>query len=162
MTAPFSQAGFRPLLPAGIHPSDWSGLRRLCVDYFPASATRPRLMTTLTMLARLVNEASIPARLWIGGDLLTEKINPTDFSIAVVLIESVYNTLSGEQIDFFDWFRQSSFFDEYHCETYGMILDAGRSDWEFLYKYWLNQYGMGRTSISSGVIEILMPSLVSP
>ena len=162
MTAPFSRAGFRPLLPAGIHPSDWAGLKRLCVDYFPTSATRPRLMSTLTMLARLVNEASLPSRLWIGGDLMTEKENPPTCSVAIVLVESIFNSLTGEQTDLFDWFRQSDLYDKYHCETYGIVIDAGRGDWEHLYKYWLNQYGLGRTGIGTGVVEILMPTLVSP
>jgi hypothetical protein len=40
------------------------------------------------MIARLVNEASMPARLWIGGDFLTEKENPSDCSVAIVLVES--------------------------------------------------------------------------
>jgi hypothetical protein len=88
VTAPFNRAGLRPLLPAGIHPSDWSGLQRFCVDYFPNSTMRPRLMSTISMIARLVNEASMPARLWIGGDFLTEKENPSDCSVAIVPVES--------------------------------------------------------------------------
>jgi hypothetical protein len=160
VTAPFNRAGFRPLLPAGIHPSDWSGVQRLCVDYFPNSTMRPRLMSTISMIARLVNEASLPARLWIGGDFLTEKDNPSDCSVAIVLVESVYSSLSGDQLDFFDWFCHSTLFDEYHCETYGLILDAARRDWELLYSYWLNQYGFGRKGTSTGIVEILMPTLV--
>jgi hypothetical protein len=49
---------------------------------------QPRLMSTISMIARLVNEASLPARLWIGGDFLTEKENPIDCSVAIVLVES--------------------------------------------------------------------------
>jgi hypothetical protein len=162
MTAPFNQARFRPLLPAGIHPSDWTGLRRLCVEYFPKSSTRPQMMSTISMIARLVNEASIPARLWIGGEFLTERENPQACTVAIVLVESVYSSLSSDQSDFFDWFRHSSLLDEHKCETYGIVLDAGRRDWEFLYMYWLNQYGLGRKKVSTGIVEILMPTLIKP
>jgi hypothetical protein len=162
MSALFTPARFRPLLPAGIHPTDWNGLRRLCVDYFPSSTTRPQMMSTISMIGRLVNEASIPARLWIGGDFLTERENPQACSLAIVLVETVYASLSSDQLEFFEWFRNSSLVDQYKCETYGLVLDAGRNDWEFLYAYWLNQYGLGRQSTSTGVIEVLMPTLIKP
>jgi hypothetical protein len=162
MSASFTPAKFRPLLPAGIHPSDWNGLRRLCVEYFPASTSRPQMMGTIAMIGRLVNEASIPARLWIGGDFLTERENPQSCSVAIVLVESVYTSLSTDQHEFFEWFRNSSLVDQYKCETYGLVIDAGRSDWEFLYAYWLNQYGLGRKKASTGIIEVLMPTLIKP
>jgi len=162
MSAPFTPARFRPLLPAVIHPSDWSGLRRLCVEYFPSSKTRPEMMGTISMLGRLVNEASIPARLWVGGDFLTERDNPQSCSLAMVLVESVYASLPTEQLEFFDWFRNAPLFDHYKCETYGLVLDAGRGDWEFLYAYWLNQYGLGRKNTSTGIVEVLMPTLIKP
>ncbi len=114
------------------------------------------------MIGRLINEASIPARLWIGGDFLTERDNPQGCSLAIVLVESVHAALSTEQVEFFDWFRNSSLTDQYQCETYGMVLDAGRSDWEFLYAYWLNQYGLGRKNTSTGIVEVLMPTLIKP
>jgi hypothetical protein len=120
------------------------------------------MMNTISMIARLLNEASIPARLWIGGDFLTERLNPPACSVAIVLVESVYAGLSNDQRDFFDWFRHSSLFETYKCETYGIVLDAGRRDWEFLYMYWLNQYGLGRNKFSTGIVEILMPTLVKP
>ena len=137
-------------------------MRRLCLEYFPGSTTRPQMMSTISMIGRLVNEASIPARLWIGGDFLTERENPQSCSIAIVLVESVYTSLSGDQLEFFDWFRNASLVEEYKCETYGLVLDAGRSDWEFLYAYWLNQYGLGRKQTSTGIVEVLMPTLIKP
>jgi hypothetical protein len=161
MTAPINRVGFRPLLPAGIHQSDWAGLNRLCVDYFPTSTTRPRLMSTVAMLARLITESSIPSRLWVGGDFLTERQNPHDCIVSLVLVESVHGSLSNNQREFFDWFRNTSLYDQYRCETYGMVLDAGRREWEILQAYWLNQYGLGGTKINTGIVEILMPTLIN-
>jgi len=49
-----------------------------------------------------------------------------------------------------------------NVRSYGLVLDAGRGEWEFLYAYWLNQYGLGRQRASTGLIEVLMPTLIKP
>src|SRR5215472_8119491 len=73
-----------PLLPGGFHQTDLVGLHRLCVEYFPKSTARARLMETLSTIFRSINDASISARLWIGGGFLTEKENPEDVELTMI------------------------------------------------------------------------------
>jgi hypothetical protein len=150
---------FPALLPAGFHQTDLIGLSRLCVEYFPTSTSRPRLMSTVTTVLSLINRASIPARLWINGAFLTEDPNPGDFSATLVLVESVFRALSPDQREFFNWFRTQSLFEQYRCDNYGMIIDADRDDFELLQKYWMRQCRFDRGRQSRGVAEILVPSL---
>jgi hypothetical protein len=154
-----SRALFPPLLPVGFHRTDLTGLRRLCVDYFPESLTRPRLMNTVTMVISLINRVSIPARLWIDGGFLTEEENPEHCCLMLVLVESVYRRMSVDQREFFDWFRAVSLFEKYNCYNYAIVLDADRDDFETIHNFWLRQYGFHHEKYRKGVAEILVPTL---
>ncbi|MEQ9691544.1 MAG: hypothetical protein RLO48_17605, partial [Bauldia litoralis] len=150
---------FPALLPMGFHQTDLKALDRLCVEYFPTSTSRPRLMNTLTTVVSLINRASIPARLWINGGLLTEEPDPGDFSATLVLVESVFLGLSADQREFFDWFRTESLYQQYHCDNYGMVIDADRDDYELMQTYWMRQCRFDRGRKSRGIAELLVPSL---
>jgi len=153
---------FGSLLPVGFHPTDLPGLRRLCVDYFPGSSQRPRLMEAAELIVSLINRSSIPARLWIDGSFLTEDPEPDHFCLTMVLVESVFRSLSAEQHDFFEWFRAASLFEEHGCENYGIVIDAEREDYEILQEYWMRQYRFDRGRQSRGVAEFVVPSLAVP
>lgn len=159
MAALAEKKSFAPLLPVGFHQTDLAGLSRLCVEYFPGSSTRPTLMNTATTIVSLINRASIPARLWVGGNLLTEEPNPTDFTLNLVLVESVFRALTLDQREFFDWFRTESLYERYHCDNYGMIIDADRTDYELIQTYWLRQSHSNHGRHNEGVAEILVPTL---
>ncbi|WP_421722962.1 DUF6932 family protein [Bauldia sp.] len=147
-----------PLLPVGFHQTDLAGLERLCVEYFPGSLTRPGLMKTVSTIITLANRTSIPARMWIAGDFLTEEPDPDGLCIAMVLVESIFEALSDDQRDFFDWFRGESLFARYRCDNYGLVIDADRYDYDTVLRYWMRQFGTGRGP-KRGVAEILVPTL---
>ncbi len=154
-------APFPPLLPVGFHRTDIAGLERLCVGYFAHSTTRPRLMNTISMVVSLVNRVSIPARLWIGGPLMTEEENPDDCCLTLVLVQSIYRGLSPDQREFIDWFGDVSLFEKYRCTNYIIVLDAEREDFETLQGFWLRQYGFHDERRKKGVAEILLPAVAS-
>ena len=157
MSALAQKQSFAALLPVGFHQTDLPGIERLCVNYFPGSSTRPRLMETVSTLHGLVNRSSIPCRLWFSGGFMTENPNPVDFTATLVIVESVYRSLSEEQHQFFDWFRRDSLYDRYRCDNYGLVVDADRSDYEVILRFWLRQCGFDRAGRSEGVAEVLMP-----
>lgn len=159
LAAPVRRALFPPLLPVGFHNTDLAGLQRLCVEYFPGSRTRPRLMSTVSMVVSLVNRVSIPSRLWVEGAFLTEEDNPEDCTVALVLVESVFRRLSAEQREFFDWFREVSLYEKYRCDNYGIVLDAEREDFEAVNGFWLRQFGFHDETRKKGVAEILLPTV---
>lgn len=157
MAAPAVRVAFPPLLPVGFHNTDMAGLQRLCVDYFPSSRTRPKLMNTVSMVVSLVNRVSIPSRLWVSGAFLTEEDNPKSCSLTLVLVQSIFRRLSAEQREFFDWFRDVSLYDKYQCNNYGVVLDAERPDYESVNSFWLRQFGFHDERRKQGIPEILLP-----
>lgn len=159
MAAQAEKQPFSALLPAGFHPTDLAGLRRLCVDYFPGSAGRAGIMQTITTMVTLINRSSIPARLWIGGSFLTEDPHPEDFALLMVLVGSVHRDLGHEQRDFFNWFRTQPLYDQYRCENYGIVIDADRGDFPLLQTYWMRQFHFDRGRQQMGIAEILVPML---
>ena len=149
----------RALLPVGFHRADLSQVRRLCVDYFPRSVSRPRLMETLAGIVGLMNRAGFPAALWIDGDFVTESENPPSFDATLVLTQTVLGRLNKAQSDLFHWFRTTSLSDAYRCNNYTVVIDGDRRDGEIMHRYWVRQFGFDRAESGCGIIEILIPSL---
>ena len=157
MAAPVTRTTFPPLLPVGFHSTDIVGLQRLCVDYFPRSRSRPKLMNTVSMVVSLVNRVSIPSRLWVGDAFVTEEDEPERCSLTLVLVESVFRRLNPEQREFFDWFRDVSLYEKYRCDNYAIVLDAERPDYETVNAFWLRQFGFDDEVRRKGIPEILLP-----
>ena len=116
-------------------------------------------METLSTIVRSVNDSSVPARLWVGGSFLTAQENPEDFDVTLVLVESVFRSMTADQRAFFDWFHSTSLYEKHRCYNYALVLDGERDDWETLHRYWLRQYGFDVERRKKGVAEILVPKL---
>jgi hypothetical protein len=159
LAAPVNRADYPPLLPVGFHRTDMAGLQRLCVDYFPQSRTRPKLMNTVSMVVSLVSRVSIPSRLWVGDAFVTEQDDPDRCMLTLVLVESIFRRLNAEQREFFDWFREVSLFEKYRCDNYAIVLDAERPDYELVNVYWLRQFGFHDDLRRKGIPEILLPTV---
>jgi hypothetical protein len=87
---------------APFHEFDELGRRRLCVDRFPGSITRSRILTNLEGVIATINQQSIAGQIWIDGSFLTEKLNPDDVDIALVITADVLKRLSSQQRQFFE------------------------------------------------------------
>ena len=144
---------YAPLLPVGFHETDLATLARLCVEYFPKSGSRPRLMAALSSVYRSINDSSIPARLWIDGGFLTEQDNPDDIDVTMVVVGHVFRSMTAEQRALFDWFRSTSLYEGHRCYNYALILDGERDDWDRSHRYWLRQYGFDDDLRKKGVAE---------
>ena len=157
MAASDSEAAFSPLLPVGLHQTDLAGLQSLCVDYFPGSQTRPRLMNTVSMVASLASRIRLAGRLWVSGAFLTEDENAETCTITLVLSEAAFQALDGDQREFFDWFRDVRLFDKYKCHNYGIVLDPARADHDLLCRFWFRQFGLHGEGGRNGVAELRLP-----
>jgi hypothetical protein len=147
------------LLPVGIHSTDMTGLQRLCVEYFPGSTVRPVMMAAIAQMVGVINNASIPARIWIGGGFMSEAVEPADFSLSLVVTESVFDSMTPDQNSVFDWIRTASLFEKYRCENYAVVIDETRADGEWLNAYWLRQLMATSHDDRRGIAEILVPFL---
>lgn len=158
MAVPANGRAYPPLLPVGFHQTDAAGLQRLCVDYFPGSHTRPRLMNAVSMVMSLASRLRLASRIWVSGAFLTENENPEDCVITLVIAEDMLHRLDSEQREFFDWFRDVRLHDKYHCHNYAIVLDAARADYDRLSRFWFRQYGFHDEGGRSGVAELLTPT----
>jgi hypothetical protein len=151
-----------PLLPAGFHDLDANARRRLCVDRFQDSLTRPRISTNLEGIIGEINRAGITGQIWVDGSYLTEKLNPDDADIALVISTAVLNGMTGAQRSFFDNFRTTSFYDQYKIDNYGIALDQASAASHWLYAYWLRQFGFSRSEEMKGILRVSVPFVVTP
>lgn len=153
---------FPPLLPAGFHQIDPVGRHRLCVDRFPASVTRPRIMKNIEAIVAQINQHGIQGDIWVDGSFLTEKLNPDDADVALVISADVLRTLDASQRGFFNTFKATSLYDAYRIDNYGVAIDSNNPSGEWLYAYWLRQFGFSRTDKPKGILKITVPFTVKP
>jgi hypothetical protein len=157
-----SKPEFPPLLKPGFHPVGLEGVRRLCVHRFPQSVTRPRIMQGLDEVVAMINRSGIRGEVWVDGSFLTDKLNPDDVDIILVLTRKDYDGLLVDQRSFFRWFRTTSLQQQYRCDNYGVVFDDGVPESEWLKAYWLRQFGFSRSDDMKGLAVIKVPFLVVP
>jgi hypothetical protein len=153
---------FPPLLPPGFHPFDLAGLRRLCVDRFPASIVRRGLMDRLEAVISLMQQNGMRGDIWIDGSFVTEKLNPYDVDLMLWVKLDDYRRMTPAQLSFFNWFRTTSLKNQYKCDNYGVILDRSQAEAEYMFAYWLKQFGFSRSEHMKGLAVIKLPFLVMP
>ena len=153
---------FPPLLDVGFHRMNVESLRRLCVTRFSASITRPAIMGNLVTLIELINQKVIVGEIWIDGSFLTEKLNPDDVDLLLIVKADTFRAFTAEQRRFFDWYRKSRLFEQYKCDNYAQIVESGESASDWLSAYWLRQFGFSRANEMKGLAVIDVPFLVMP
>lgn len=87
----------QPLLAPGRHPMPLRQIEQLCVFRFPESVTRRDLFRKLDRFVAAFEAALIPCDMLINGSFMTEKIEPSDVDVAVLLDPDVANNLDERQ-----------------------------------------------------------------
>jgi len=153
---------FPPLLRAGFHPMGVGQLRRLCVARFADSFTRDGIMTRLEAIIDSINRSAIRGQIWIDGSFLTEKLNPDDADIALMIDAASFPAMSANQRMFFNGFAQSSLFDSHRIDNYAQVIDESRPDGTWNLAYWIRQFGFSRSDETKGIAIINVPFVVAP
>lgn len=68
-------------------------------------------MTRLEAIIDSINRSAIRGQIWIDGSFLTEKLNPDDADIALMIDAASFLAMSANQRMFFNGFAQSSLFE---------------------------------------------------
>lgn len=145
-----TKSEFPPLLPEGLHSKVLDDLQSLCVDAFPLSSSRPRLMNGLRTLVRNLAGTGVHADLWVDGSFVTAKLNPED--IDVVLCFGDQEELTETQHQFLRRLRSQSTTQanyarlHYGCDFY-VAPQSGRA-------YWLRWYGHDRKDNPKGIVIV--------
>lgn len=146
-----------PLLPIGRHTLTLAELRALCVDRFPDSETRERIMTGLEQVIGRIEDAGIQVDVWINGSFLTEKRDPNDSDIALRISSSVAETLSEEQESVLAWVK-SNLKNKLYCDSYIFFVypnDDSRADFgKWMEAYWTRQFGFSRGDNVKGIAVV--------
>ena len=132
-------------------------LRQQCVDRFPLSRTRARIMTGLTEVIERLSQYRVAGELWVDGSFLTEKINPGDVDIVLRVQSQVYDDGTTEQRETIDWIGEN--LKEYNlCDSYvfpefpeddpSYSLGKERRD------YWNDLFGHSRGGMPKGIAVI--------
>ena len=92
---------FRPLLAPGLVQYAPADLRELTVTAFPESTTREALWQSLDkLISELRDFRLLPARLWIDGSYLTEKVDPDDIDLCIEIEADRINTAPPQSAAF--------------------------------------------------------------
>lgn len=152
---------FPPLLGPGFYDLGIDGVRRLCVERFPDSVTRPSIMEKLTKVVELIQSNGMRGQVWINGSFLTNKLNPDDSDIVLVVMAEEYLKFNQEQRAFWAWFRDTDLKPSMRCDNYAFIRE-GSAHGEWNYAYWLRQFGFSRADEMKGLAVIKIPFVVMP
>ena len=150
---------FPPLLPPGRHPMLLPDLRKLCVTGFPLSTGREYLMRSVEALCTAVSTALIPSEIWVDGSFLTQKMDPGDVDLVVVVPSA---TLPGtaQQQQVLSRVANKNFGPAL-CDSY-VIVDYpnGHTNYgisEIMRAYWIKQFCFNRKEEMKGLAVIRTP-----
>jgi len=145
------------LLPLGFHELTMDQLRKLCVDTFPGSTTRPKIISGLETVISRIRSVNLTVEIWINGSFLTQKTNPTDSDILVTIEEDLYYNITQEQKEVIDWIK-SDLKNDCLCDSYLLIKYPESSDkavyGDFMKAYWMRQFGFGRDNGLKGIVVL--------
>lgn len=151
---------FSPLLPPGWHVMDIPAVRRLCVARFPDSIVRGRIMTLLEEVISMMQQARMRGQLWIDGSFTTQKLNPDDVDVILVVPAEDFIGMDAQQLAFINWFRGNSLKQSHKCDNYFFIRNSDNAINEYTYAYWLRQFGFSRANEMKGFAVVNLPFLV--
>jgi hypothetical protein len=149
------------LLAAGFHPMSLVELRALCVDNFPSSKRRPKIMTGLEQVLALISATNLKADAWVDGSFLTEKDEPDDSDVVVRVTGAEEAAATPEQSAIMDWINDNDLKTQYFCDAY-CFVEYEKSHplgavGEWCRAYWIRQFGFSRDDEMKGLALITLP-----
>ena len=139
------------LLPPGLHDGTLAELHALCVAPFPASRTRPAIFAGLSAFLAVLAGFGVPMELWVDGSFVTNKPDPNDVDVAVLVEQSRFDSLPPDRREkLFDLFwRREAARARWRVDAY-IFPDGDRAQEAF----WRNLYGYSRTGEAKGIIRL--------
>ena len=135
-------------------------LSELCVTRFPLSKRRESIMHSLEALLANLSSAGVKAEAWINGSFLTEKIDPDDVDLVVLVQQPDWPSDQGGKEALARVARQE-FKNPLKCDSYLSIeYPAGHPLNAFGLKqrdYWLKQFGESRGGTNKGLAVLDIP-----
>lgn len=151
---------FPPLLPPGFHPMTLMDVHGLCVAPFKLSTTRATIMLGLEAVVDRLRRDGVEGELWVDGSFLTEKIEPEDVDVVMVVSSDHLSTATAQQLYAVDWLK-SDLKPSHRCDSYVLVAYplghslAGYGEW--MRAYWIKQFGFSRGDEFKGMPVVKVP-----
>lgn len=157
---PSSKSEFPPLLEKGRHQMSLLDLRDLCSNGFPLSTTRSKIMDGLERIFEKLRGDNIKGEVWVDGSFVTAKINPEDADLILRCPADFYENGTPKQRSTVDWLR-SNLKNTHLCDSYCFMewTEGHPNYWvgEYMYSYWMKQFGFSRSSEMKGIAVVDLP-----
>ncbi len=132
-------------------------LRTLCVTNFPLSARRDPIMRSLEVMCTALSIALVRSQVWVDGSFLTQKIEPDDVDVTVVIQSGAAGT--PEQQTALARVSNQDYKFPIKCDSY-VHIEYSKSHpkyWfgEFMRAYWIRQYGFDRRAQTMKGIAVI-------
>lgn len=130
---------------------------------FAHSRTRPQLVTALWSLCACLCRWGVGEELWVDGSLLTEKIDPEDIDLVLVIPENFEGQASDAQFGIWDWWddRPAEIKGFFRCDTFSVAKipmgDPNYPHYLFEETKWKKFFGTSRDGEAKGIGRILLP-----
>ncbi len=147
---------YPPLLGPGRHVFSSDFLEELTVLRFPNSKSRRIIFDAFKNLLNEIKRRQLTCEMWIDGSYLTEKIEPNDIDLSIIIN---FNTLSSKDNDNYDFImKHLNSGRKFHplLDTYVAIefnQDDPRSKTSNL-SYWAELWGVDREKFLKGFAVI--------
>ena len=144
---------FPGLLPAGFHIKTLEEVKKLCVENFPSSTTRPAIFNSfienfIDPLCRI----GFMCDIWVDGSFITEKENPEDVDL-VIEYDNTKN-YTPTQRDAIQIFLQTSVANpDFKCRCLCDVYTVATQD-QINVAYWMGQFGFNRDRNPKGLAVI--------
>jgi hypothetical protein len=145
----YSKEEFPPLFGEGFHRMSLETIEKLCVERFPLSSTRKEIMAGLKATLEKVASSGLKGEAWLNGSFITEKIDPADSDIVLMIPAVFYESGTDAQKHIIDWLTSNE--DEpkklFRCDAYVHLkYETGTPEeklWENTLARWQRLYGFG-------------------
>lgn len=122
-------------------------VRDLCVNQFPLSVSRDRIMKGLEAVIQALRKENVEGEIWVDGSFITQKINPKDSDILLHVEGLYYDNATPSQRAVIDWVNNEDLKTPHLCDSYVYYdYPVGHPYyWLGVYflAYWFRQWGFG-------------------
>jgi len=94
---------YPPLFPIGFHDRSIDDLQPIGVDAFKTSSTRQKILDGLRIVVTRVASVGIIGEIWVDGSFVTQKIDPTDVDILLMVNGAFFDSANSEQQEAMKW-----------------------------------------------------------
>ncbi|CNI99638.1 TPA: hypothetical protein ACPZMC_004236 [Yersinia enterocolitica] len=150
---------FPPLLPPGFHDLNDAEIKTLCVDAFPKSARRSMLYCNYIQLMSDVRSLNQQFKcfleLWVDGSFTTEKPEPDDIDILLVIDFDQLNLIPvmfQPQIECI--LNRKYIKNNYHIDLLLLYKNCPRSDYDEDRMHWRGVFCHDREDTPKGVARL--------